>query len=131
MPIIAAARMRDPELESQCARALRNLSVRGARDAREPSRLPHLHGSVAHMPATPTPRSPPPAAENKEKIKELGGVEVLQELMKSGRDRVQSQASRALRNLGVRSVALAGGAGAAGGPDAAAGGGAAARGGAP
>ena len=44
------------------------------------------------------------AAENKQVIVELGGVEALQSLVRSTNDRICQQATRALVNLGVNVV---------------------------
>lgn len=95
-PIIAAAGSTTKELQSQAARALRNLSVDGtqacqARHSVPPPPLTNTTPLSLHV-AT---------GDNKKLIIELNGVEVLKALASSSSDRIKQQATRALTNLGV------------------------------
>lgn len=94
-PIIDGAHSESVELQSQVARALRNLSVN-----RTFSFVLLKHSS----PRTNTGGTARGTAENKQAIVELGGVEALQSLVRSTNDRICQQATRALVNLGVNVV---------------------------
>lgn len=94
--VVAVAADTDENVQSQAARALRNLSVCGACGCRKVDLGVPAHGAWnARIP----PLAPPRTAANKDLIRRAGGVEPLRALLHR-EGRVAQQARRALHNLG-------------------------------